>query len=192
MKENLVLIGMPGSGKSTVGPKLAEMLSYSFVDTDRLIEKEEKRSLQEIVGKEGPETLRRIEANLLLSLRLRHYVISTGGSAVYSAPAMNHLKTNGIIIFLYVTMKSLKGRLENIDQRGIARQRGQSLEDLFTERHPLYTTYADMILDTSSLSPDEVCERILNQLKEKKGFLPLENPRTHKDNARNDKSTIVA
>ena len=176
MRENLVLIGMPGSGKSTVGPKLGEALSYTFIDTDRLIEKKEGRSLQEIVDHEGHEALRNIEEACLLSLHLHHYVISTGGSAIYSAPAMRHLKTNGIIIFLDVALDHLKKRLDNFGQRGIARQPGQSLADLFAERYPLYISYADMTIDTTILSPDEVCEKILGQLKKEGEIRPSKNP----------------
>ncbi len=166
MKDNLVLIGMPGSGKSTLGPRLAEALAFTFVDTDRLIEAAEGRTLQEIVETEGAEALRRIESAFLLSLDLHRHVIATGGSAVYSALAMNHLKQNGFVIFLNVPLEILEKRLDNFDQRGIVRAPGQRLEDLFLERYPLYMAYADRVVDNAFLPTDELCRKILDPWRE--------------------------
>jgi len=171
VKENLILIGMPGSGKSTLGPRLAAALAFDFVDTDRLIEIMERRTLQEILETEGPEALREIEAAFLLSLNLCRHVIATGGSAVYNTSAMAHLKQIGFIVFLNVPVEILRERLHNFEQRGIIRAPGQSLEDLFQERYFLYRTYADMVVNNAFLSTDEACREILGSLKNT-GWIP--------------------
>ena len=166
---NIILIGMPGSGKSTVGVKLAEMLSYEFVDTDVLIEALQGRSLQDIVNQEGHMALRKIEEEFLLSFDFSKHVVATGGSAVYSQPAMEHLKTNGVITFLDVDLETLKSQIHNFGERGIARRPGQSLEDLYNERFPLYVRTADITIHSARLTPEEVCEKIVNQLEQEWG-----------------------
>ncbi len=161
---NIILVGMPGSGKSTVGAKLADVLSYEFIDTDAIIEALQGRSLQDIVNQEGYMALREIEEELLLSFNSRKHVVATGGSAVYSQSAMEHLKANGIAVFLDVDLETLKSRIHNFGERGIARRPGQSFEDLYNERLPLYVRIADITVYSARLTPEEVCERIINQL----------------------------
>src|SRR5664280_2182135 len=134
---NIVLIGMPGSGKSTVGVILAKMASLDFVDTDILIQRAGK-SLQEIIDADGYLVLRRIEEEVLLKLDCCDHVIATGGSAVYSPTAISHLKEDGVIVFLDVDIETLQSRIRNYETRGLAKRPDQTLEELFSERLALY------------------------------------------------------
>ena len=157
---NIVLIGMPGAGKSTVGVILAKRTARDFVDTDLLIQKTEKRSLQEILDADGYLGLRRIEERVLLSMELCGHVIATGGSAVYSDAAMDHLRRMGIVVFLDVDLDAIKSRVTDFDSRGIAKRADQSFEALFEERRVLYRKYADITIDGARLNQDQVCEGI--------------------------------
>jgi len=158
--KNIVLIGMPGSGKSTVGVVLAKRLSRNFVDTDVVIQTAVGRSLQSIVDNEGYLTLRQIEEEILLGLDCRNHVIATGGSAVYSAPAMDHLKRNGLAVFLDVRLSTLKARVRDYATRGLAKRPDQTIDDLFAERFALYTKYADLSITCDALTHEEVCQQI--------------------------------
>ena len=171
-KSNIVLIGMPGSGKSTVGVILAKLTSRNFVDTDLLIQTDQGRPLQDIVDQSGYMALREIEEIILLGLDYRNYVIATGGSAAYSHAAMLHLKKNGTIIFLNVDLPILKSRIHDFSTRGLAKRPEQSLADLFKERYDLYTTYADFTVDCNDLNQEEVCEKIITELKFRSGSMP--------------------
>lgn len=162
---NIVLIGMPGSGKSTVGVILAKKSSRDFVDTDVLIQASQGRSLQDIVDTEGHVALRKIEEKILLSLNLRNHVVATGGSAVYSEAAILHLKSNGFVVFLDVDLGTLETRVGDFRDRGLAKPTEQTFEGLFKERLPLYARYADFILKCARLNQEEVCDRILAELK---------------------------
>ncbi|MDF1593423.1 MAG: shikimate kinase [Desulfobacterales bacterium] len=162
-KSNIVLIGMPGSGKSTVGIILAKLTSRDFVDTDLLIQIDQGRPLQDIVDQSGYMTLREIEEGILLGLNYRNYVIATGGSAAYSHDAMLHLKKNGMIIFLNVDLPTLESRIDNFSTRGLAKRPEQSLADLFKERYDLYTTYADVVVDCNRLNQEAVCRRVISE-----------------------------
>lgn len=161
---NLVLIGMPGAGKSTVGVILAKRTARDFVDTDVLIQRSERRSLQQILETHGYLGLREIEEQVLLSLDLSGHVIATGGSAVYSEAAMEHLKRAGIVVYLDATLDEIKGRVTDFDSRGIAKRADQSFEALFEERRVLYGKHADIVIDTAGLNQDEVCDRICEAL----------------------------
>lgn len=160
LKSNIVLVGMPGSGKSTVGVILAKLLSYDFIDTDVLIQSSQRRALQDIVDRDGYLALRKIEEDTLLSLDVRHHVIATGGSAVYSAAAMAHLAANGTVVFLDVDLATLEARVDNLATRGLARRPGQSLAELFAEREALYKNVADITIHCSGMTQEEVCSRI--------------------------------
>ncbi len=162
--KNLVLIGMPGSGKSTVGVLLAKLTSRDFVDTDVVIQGHEHRSLQDIIDNDGYLMLRDIEEKWVSTLNLENTVISTGGSVVYSEKSMTNLSSNGLNIFLDVSLDTLMQRINDYDQRGIARRPNQSFEELFEERSALYEKYADIIIDADQLSQDEVCHEILKRL----------------------------
>jgi len=158
---NIVLIGMPGSGKSTVGVILAKKTARAFVDTDVLIQTAEKRSLQDIVDTEGYEALRSIEAELLAHLSVENHVIATGGSAVYSDKAMDRLKKDGIIVFLDADLATLKARVGDFSGRGLARRPEQSFADLFEERLALYQKHAETTVNCAQKTQEAVCDEIL-------------------------------
>lgn len=163
-KSNIILIGMPGSGKSTVGVILAKMIAKRFLDTDILIQNREKRTLQQIIDKDGHMVLRRIEEEVLLSIRCHNHIIATGGSAAYSEPGMRFLKENGIVVFLHTNLQSLKKRISNYETRGIAKRPDQSFQDLFDERFLLYKNYADITIECSDLTQDQVCDFVISDL----------------------------
>lgn len=161
---NIILIGMPGSGKSTIGIILAKKTAKSFIDTDVMIQTNEGRSLQAIIDHDGYMALRKIEERNLLTLNYTDHVISTGGSAAYSDAAMNHLKSTGTIVFLNVNLTTLTKRIRDFDTRGLAKRADQTFEDLFNERSSLYKKYADIIIDNSDMNQDEVCEEIVKRI----------------------------
>ena len=161
---NIVLIGMPGSGKSIVGKTTAKLMARNFIDTDTLIQLSETRSLQDIVDTDGHMALRRIEEHVILNLHCQNSVIATGGSAVYSHAAMRNLKSNGIVFFLNVDLASLTSRIHDFNTRGLAKDRSQSLADLFQERMTLYRKYADVTVDCRDLSSEEVSLIIIGRL----------------------------
>ena len=163
-KSNLVLIGMPGSGKSTIGIILAKRSSHDFLDTDVLIQSIEQRSLQDILDKEGYLRLREIESRVLQGINVQNHVISTGGSAVYSDAAMQHLKRNGTCIYLDVSVDTLRSRITDYETRGIAKRPDQSFADLFEERTQLYRKYADITIRGDGMNQDAVCDAILAKL----------------------------
>jgi len=160
MSANLILIGMPGAGKSTVGVILAKLLSMDFIDTDILIQRKCICELQTIVNTQGYLTLRAIEEEVITALSANSTVIATGGSAVYSATAMSHLRKNGTVVYLKLAMRELVSRLHNFATRGIASPPAQTFRSLFTERSRLYREYADVTIDCSGKSQDAVAEEI--------------------------------
>ena len=163
-RSNVVLIGMPGSGKSTVGVILAKLTSRDFVDTDLLIQTAAGRPLQEIVDHEGYLALRRVEEEVLLGITCRRHVIATGGSAAYSTRAMNHLRSDGVVVFLDADIATLESRVRDFARRGLAKRADQTFADLFAERVPLYAMYADISVSCAGLSHEEVCARIIDEL----------------------------
>lgn len=158
---NIILIGMPGSGKSTVGVILAKLMSRTFIDTDLIIQTSQNRSLQDIVDKKGHMALRKIEEEILLGLNCSNSIIATGGSAVYSHAAISHLKSNGIAVFLNVDHTELEARIHNFETRGLAKRPDQNLNDLFRERLDLYKKYSDVTIDCKGLTQEEVCDIIV-------------------------------
>ncbi|MDD2540004.1 MAG: shikimate kinase [Desulfuromonadaceae bacterium] len=166
-RSNIILIGMPGAGKSTVGVILAKQTLRGFVDTDVLIQTSQKRTLQDIVDSEGYAALREIEEGVLQGLSVTNCVIATGGSAVYSDSAMAHLKENGIVIFLDVDLPTLESRIHDFRTRGITKRPDQDLVDLFHERSTLYSKFADITISYVGLTQDAVCAQILNGLRDK-------------------------
>lgn len=163
-KSNIILIGMPGSGKSTVGVILAKMIAKRYLDTDILLQNIEKRSLQDIVDKEGHMALREVEQRVLLGIQCRNHIVATGGSAAYGESAMLHLKSIGIIVFLHADLPTLNRRIHNYETRGLAKRPDQSFQDLFDERLVLYEKYADITVQSSNLTQDQVCDAIVGQL----------------------------
>ena len=165
MRTNITLIGMPGAGKSTTGVILAKLLSFGFMDTDLLIQLNLKRSLQDIVDKEGHLYLRKVEEEEILKINPEKYVIATGGSAVYSRMAMEYLQSVSLVVFLKADLDILKNRIRNFNQRGLAKATGQSFEDLFFERQPLYEKYAEVEIDCNIMSQEDAAELIAEGLK---------------------------
>jgi shikimate kinase len=162
---NLILIGMPGAGKSTVGVILAKRTSRGFVDTDVLIQTTQKRALQDIVDIDGYAALRKIEESVLLGLSIENHVIATGGSAVYSDFAMIKLKSEGVVIFLDVDLPTLEHRVHDFSTRGLAKKPDQSFADLYHERSALYAKYADITIKCAGLNQEDVCSKIIDQIK---------------------------
>jgi shikimate kinase len=156
---NLVLIGMPGAGKSTIGVILAKISGKSFIDTDLLIQQSEKRLLQQIINEDGVASFLVVEARTILNLKVDQAVIATGGSAVYSRAAMDWLRQNGIIIYLQLPFGEIERRIGNMASRGIAIGKDQPLLELYRERTPLYEKYADILVDSADCSVETAVER---------------------------------
>jgi len=162
---NIVLIGMPGAGKSTIGVILAKNSSRDFVDTDLLIQNSEKRTLQNILDNDGYLVLRKIEEDILLSLNTQSTVIATGGSAIYSDKAMAHLKKTSTLVFLDVNLPTLEARVGDFSERGIAKDKRQNFADLFEERSALYSTYADIRINCTAQSQEQICANIIQAIR---------------------------
>lgn len=161
---NIILIGMPGCGKSTVGVLLAKALLYHFVDTDLLIQRDQGDSLCHIIETKGLEPFKAIENRVLCGLACDRSVIATGGSAVYGEEAMAHLKAGGTVVYLKLEPAVIEARVQNITTRGIAMDPGCTLADLYRERAPLYERYADVTVECNGLSPEACVEAILTAL----------------------------
>jgi shikimate kinase len=158
---NIVLIGMPGAGKSTNGLLLAKALGKDFLDTDVLIQVREGKTLQQIMDSSDYLQLRDIEESVLLGIDAQNSVVATGGSAVYSAPGMGQLSKSGIIVYLDVSLKILEERIQDYETRGIAKHTGQSFGDLFAERSELYKRYADITVKSDQLAPEDVVLNVI-------------------------------
>lgn len=158
--ENIVLIGMPGCGKSTTGVVLAKVLGYHFIDADLLIQERENRLLSEIIEDEGPEGFNRIENEVNASIDAERAVIATGGSVVYGKAAMTHLQQIGIVVYLRLPLDELRDRLGDLAERGISMKEGQTLNDLFVERTPLYEQFAHLTVDVRNMSIREAVAAI--------------------------------
>ncbi|MFO7749225.1 MAG: shikimate kinase [Desulfobacteraceae bacterium] len=166
-KNNIVLIGMPAVGKSTVGVLLAKKLGLDFVDTDITIQTKEGRTLSKIIDNIGVKAFLGLEERYCLALTCCDHVIATGGSVVYSSRAMAHLGMNARIVYLEIGLDALKTRLSALDSRGVIRGPGQDIDSLYRERTPLYEHYADIRIQCEDLSPDQVLTRIARSLPEK-------------------------
>lgn len=163
---NVVLIGMPWSGKSTIGVLLAKALARSFVDTDVVIQAAEGRCLQDIIDHDGIPAMRTLEERHILTLSCRDCVIATGGSVVYSAAAMEHLKASGLCVYLQLPFEVIERRAVHADSRGLVRAPGQTLRDLFEERVPLYERYADVTLPCAGLDHEQTVLELVRRLAE--------------------------
>lgn len=168
-KENIVLIGMPGVGKSTIGVVLAKVLGYEFIDADLLIQKAEGKLLREIIEEKGTDGFIEVENRVNSQIWTTHSVIATGGSVVYGKEAMEHLGSIGTIVYLKQNLKPLERRLRNIKGRGVVLKPGQTLAGLYKERVVLYEKYADIIVDEYKLNVEQTLDAVLQALKEKNG-----------------------
>ena len=163
---NIVLIGMPGSGKSTIGVILAKRLGYDFVDTDNLIGDREKTTLQDIIDKKGVSEFLKIEGIVGKELNIDNTVIATGGSMVFSDSAMKNLLKDSKCVFIDVPLPEIKRRVKNIDTRGIAMEKDDTLDILYEKRMPKYREYADITVEVKQNSKiDNVVSKILDMLK---------------------------
>lgn len=160
MKTNITLIGMPASGKSTVGVLLAKRLGFSFVDVDIVIQEKTGRLLKEIIAQEGTEGFLRIEDRINQELDVRRSVIAPGGSVIYGEQAMAHLKEISTVVYLRLSYRSVRRRLGNLKDRGVALKDGMTLRDLYNERIPLYERYADITVDETGKTPGQTVDEL--------------------------------
>lgn len=163
-KTNIVLIGMPGVGKSTIGVILAKVLGYSFLDADLLIQEQEGKLLREIIDEKGTDGFIEVENRVNASIRADRAIIATGGSVVYGKEAMEHLKEIGRVVYLKVSYAILEKRLADIKGRGVVLKEGQTLETLFEERSKLYEQYADIEVSEEGLDVEQTVEKLVEAL----------------------------
>lgn len=147
MKKNIILIGMPAVGKSTVGVVIAKRLGYEFIDTDLLIQKQENRLLKKIIADEGIEGFLKIENQVNCDVNVENAVIAPGGSVVYCEEAMKHYKEIGTVIYLRAEYQTIEKRISNAKNRGVVLKEGQTLKELYDERSALFERYADIIIE---------------------------------------------
>lgn len=159
---NVILIGMPACGKSITGVVLAKTMRKSFIDTDLLIQEKEERPLQDIINESGNDYFRKVEEEVLCSVETRNSVISTGGSAIYYDSAMEHLKEQGTVVYLKVSLATIEARLNNIKTRGVTMEKGATIASLYNERIPLYEKYADVIIEADGFEVEDTVEAIIN------------------------------
>lgn len=155
---------MPGVGKSTIGVVLAKVLGYQFLDSDLLIQKQEGRKLHQIISQEGNEGFKNIENRVNASIQAEETVIATGGSVIYCPEAMEHLKSIGTVVYLKLSLEPLSKRLGNLKGRGVLLKEGQTLEDLYRERTPLYEKYADLVIDEEGKDLEGCLQAVLEKL----------------------------
>ncbi len=159
-KNNIVLIGMAGAGKSSVGVQLAKELNLHFVDVDTLIEESQHASLQKLLDDHGVTAFRKLEEKVILTMQQQNHVIATGGSAIYSEAGMAHLKQSSIFILLDVPLPVLQQRVGNFGSRGLVKSANQSFEQLLKERLPLYQKHADYVISCDGESINTICKEI--------------------------------
>ena len=162
---NIVLIGMPGCGKSTVGVLLAKALQMDFVDTDIVLQQQQGKKLQEIIDQVGNDAFLKMEEDCVRGLECDRTVVATGGSVVYGAEAMAHLKAIGTVVYLRLTCENITERLGDLHARGVTIKPGWTLRDLYNERCPLYEQYADIVQDCDGLRLRDVVAELQKKLK---------------------------
>ncbi len=164
--KNIVLIGMPGCGKSTVGVVLAKTMGYRFLDSDLVIQETDGRLLSEIIKQEGLDGFNRIENDINSKIKAERTVIATGGSVIYGKEAMTHLKDIGTVVYIRLPFEEINHRLGNLAKRGVSIKEGQTLRELFDERVPLYEKYADIIVDEEGRTISETALYIKEKFSE--------------------------
>ncbi len=165
MPKNIVLVGMPASGKSTIGVILAKELKYRFTDTDLVLQEATDQTLVEIIAQRGLEGFLQLENDTVAALEAHRSVIATGGSVIYGREAMEHLKAHGIVVYIQHRYEVIQSRLTNITTRGVAMREGETLYDLFRERTPLYEQYADVTLEADGLTTEQAVQEIIRLIK---------------------------
>ena len=163
-KSNIILTGMPGVGKSTIGVLLAKNTGRYFLDTDIYIQTLEAMKLQEIIDERGLAEFCAIEEKHLVCIDCKNAVIATGGSAVYSQASIEHLSSNGVVVHLNLPLEQIEKRITNLSARGVVMEPGETLSSLYEKRQPLYKKYADVTIDCSGLSIDGVLSKLLSEL----------------------------
>ena len=166
---NIIIIGMPGAGKSTAGVILAKTLGMKFIDTDIVLQEKSGQLLQEMIDGDGPDAFLKIEEETLLSLQAHNTVIATGGSVVFSRRAMEHLKQGGVVLYLKISFEEMEKRLKNITTRGIVLIAGQSLHAMYIQRVPLYEQYADITIDCTDDDFENIVEKVVDEMKNLRG-----------------------
>ena len=164
MTDNIILIGMPGAGKSTVGVVLAKVLGYDFIDSDLLIQAETGKRLFEIINASGIDGLLKVENEVNSRIETHRTVIATGGSVIYGEEAMAHLKSIGTVVYIQVPYAELEKRLGNLKKRGVLLKEGQTLKSLYEERVPLYEKYADIVVDEEGKDLEASLQALLETL----------------------------
>ena len=162
---NVIIIGMPASGKSCMGRTLAKPLKMKYVDTDRIIEHKTGRKLQNIINEDGIDAFKRIEEEVLCAVNGDNLIISTGGSAVYSERAMEHFRKMGIVVYLYTSVETIVTRLGDFSKRGVVLKEGQTVLDLYTERSALYEKYAHITIDCDGTNYPKYRDRAIMAIK---------------------------
>ena len=164
MKSNIILIGMPAAGKSTVGVLLAKTMLKSFVDTDLIIQSRYGCALCDIIEKEGTDAFLQIENDIICKENYSGSVIATGGSAVYGKEAMEYLKADGVTVYLEISLAEIKKRIGNITTRGVAMKNGSTLDELYKERLPLYNKYSDITVSCEGKTAEDIVSEIVGKL----------------------------
>jgi len=163
-RQAIILIGMAGAGKSTVGAALAKKLGYTFTDLDINIKEKNSRSLQEIIDTQGEGVLLQLEKDHMYQIKLNHRVVSPGGSIIYHPDLMSYLKQRAILVYLDTEFETIEKRIFNAKDRGIIGLNSHTLKEIFEERKPLYKKYADIAVQTTGKNPNELAEEIINLL----------------------------
>ena len=158
--KSIVLIGMPGVGKSTIGVILAKEIGYQFLDADLLIQEQEGMLLKDIIATKGHDGFLAVENQVNREVNAKHSVIATGGSAVYGKDAMTHLSSIGTVIYLKLPYEEIEERLGDLTKRGVSIKKGQTLKSLYNERIVLYEKYADITIECSNKKIGRIAEEI--------------------------------
>jgi shikimate kinase len=170
MRDNITLIGMPASGKSTVGVLLAKRLGYSFVDVDIVIQEKEGKLLKEIIAECGDDGFLEVENKVNKELKVNHSVIAPGGSVIYGKEAMEHLKKISIVVYLKLSLNDVTERLGNLVDRGVVLKDGMTLKELYEERVPYYESYADITIDETGLDAGKIVDELRSIMEERFGL----------------------